>query len=401
MHMLRNYVGDEAFFASLNYYLTAHKYNTAEAHQLRLAFEKVTGKDLNWFFNQWYYNSGHPKIEVSYDYNTLEKKVAVNFLLLNKSFQFPITIDIIEKGKRTTHKAFVNGRDGSFIFSYDEIPEVIIVNADGVLLAGFQDKKSIPQLISQLKHARFFGHKKEAILGLAKHQEDKKAFNAIANAMSDPFYKVRVLALENINLINKYAKKAVIEKIKKIAASDKKTVVQAIAIETLGKLTDPEFMPIFQAALNSKSYSVLGKALVAMYYVDKNIALQMSKKLPEEVKKIIATPLTRIFIEENDDSELDFIAKNVLSGMFLDGNIRVQNLYKRAFQKIAKSNNTKAIQNLVNDLIAKGIQFKQFNFDKTALSLMQQLVQYQKDSSVSNKLKHIEIIRLGMSQLIK
>jgi aminopeptidase N len=54
LHMLRNYVGDSAFFKSLNLYLTTNKYKSAEAHQLRLAFEEITGKDLNLFFNQWY-----------------------------------------------------------------------------------------------------------------------------------------------------------------------------------------------------------------------------------------------------------------------------------------------------------------------------------------------------------
>jgi hypothetical protein len=39
-------------FKSLNLYLTTNKFKT-EAHQLRLAFEEITGKDLNWFFNQW------------------------------------------------------------------------------------------------------------------------------------------------------------------------------------------------------------------------------------------------------------------------------------------------------------------------------------------------------------
>ena len=52
-----------------------------------------------------------------------------------------------------------------------------------------------------------------------------------------------------------------------------KTLVQAEAINTLGKLTDPELKPIFSKALESKSYSVLGKALVSMYYVDKQMAI--------------------------------------------------------------------------------------------------------------------------------
>lgn len=400
LHMLKNYVGDEAFYASLNLYLTENKYKTAEVHQLRLAFEKVTGKDLNWFFNQWFFSNGHPKIQISYDYNTLEKKVTVNVYQTEGEFQFPLVIDMIKNGEVIRKNVFVKGKDASFTFPYVKIPENILVNADGVLLADFTEAKTTSQYISQLKYTTNYGHKREAILALATLQSDKKVFEAIVNAMDDAYYKIRILAIENIDLFDKSSKRKAIDRIKKIALNDPKTLVRAAAIETLGKLTNPENMPIFQEALKSKSYSVLGKTLVAIYYIDKASAIKLSKELPNDVRKIIATPLTRIFIEENDDTELEFIAKNVLSGMFVNGNTRIQELYKRAFEKIAKSNNARAIQNLVDDLIAKGIQFKQFNFDKTAINLMQQMVNFQKNSGVSNRNKHIQIIRIGLAQLV-
>src|SRR5256885_4066080 len=77
LHMLRNFVGDSAFFKSLNLYLTTNKFKSAEAHNLRLAFEEVTGKDLNWFWNQWYFGSGHPKLNITYSYNEGAKQATV------------------------------------------------------------------------------------------------------------------------------------------------------------------------------------------------------------------------------------------------------------------------------------------------------------------------------------
>jgi len=56
LHMLRYYLGDDAFFASLKHFLNKMKFKATEAHDLRLSFEEVSGKDLNWFFNQWYFN---------------------------------------------------------------------------------------------------------------------------------------------------------------------------------------------------------------------------------------------------------------------------------------------------------------------------------------------------------
>jgi aminopeptidase N len=399
VHMLRNYVGDKAFFAALKLYLTDNKYTATEVHQLRLAFEKVTGKDLNWFFNQWYFGKGHPNLQISYDYNTLEKKVTVNVLQRGVVFQFPLAIAIVEGGKVHHKSVFVDGVDTSFNFSYRKIPEVILVNSDAVLLADIEEIKTKEQYISQLKYAATYELKKQAIEELSELQDDKKVFNAIANAMNDSFYKVRKLAIESINLRDKFSKSAVIDKIKKIALNDKKTLVRAAAIETLGKLVDPQYIPIFKESLKSKSYGVLGKTLVAIYYVDKNAALKLSKELPNEVREIIATPLTRIFIEANDDSELEFIANNVLSGMFLTNDKKNKNLYNSAFEKIAKSNNARAIQNVVTDLVAKGKQYKQFDFDKTAVNLLMKMVELQKINEVADRNKHIEIIRTGMIQL--
>ncbi len=402
LHMLRNYLGDEAFYTGLNKYLTDNKYSTGEAHQLRLAFEKVTGKDLNWFFNQWYFNSGHPKLEISYDYNKLRKTVTVNIIQNQANeFKFPFAIDIFEGGKRTRHNVFVDSKDASFTFPFIKHPNLIQVNADGVLLCDINENKVLSDYIYQLKYAENYMHKKEALLEVAQRQDDKKAFNAIANAMSDDFYKIRILALENINLINKYSKKNVISKIKQIAMNDPKTLVQAAAIETLGKLTDPELKTVFEKGLKSKSYSVLGKSLVGMYYVDKALAIQKSKTLPVAVKKIIATPLTRIYLEEKDDSELTFIAGNVMSGMFLSQNKKIQSLYKKAFDKIAKSNNTDAIQNLVDDIVSKGIQYKQYNFDQVGVNLLHQIVLKQKEEKHSNSLKNTEIVKTAMAKLLE
>ena len=185
-----------------------------------------------------------------------------------------------------------------------------------------------------------------------------------------------------------------------MANSDKKTLVQAAAISTLGKLIDVEFVPIFEKALETKSYSVLGKALVAMYYVDKEKAIAKSKGLPDEVRKILATPLTQIFIEEKDDSELPFIAKSVISGMFLSNDDVTKNLFQKAFQQISESNNPEAIQNVVEDMVEKGKQYKAFNFDKVVINLMRDMVNTQKRVDKPNREKNIAIIKTAMAKLL-
>ncbi len=401
LHNLRTYLGDEAFFLGLKQYLTKYKYQDAEVSQLRLVFEELTGKDLNWFFNQWYFGANHPNIEISYDYNTLQKTVTVNIIQMQgETFQFPFAIDIFEGTKRTRHNVFVAGNDASFTFPYNKQPNLIQVNADNVLICKIYENKILSEYIFQLKNADNYAHRREALLEVVKKQEDKDAFNAVVNALNDESYKIRQLALQNIDLINKNAKKDAIAKIMNMANNDPKTIVQAEALNTLGKLTDSELKPVFAKALESKSYSVLGKALVSMYYIDKPTAIKKSKELPDEVRKILATPLTRIFIEENDETELPFIAKTVVSGMFLTNDDATKELYQKAFKQISESNNTEAIQNTVDDMVVKGIEFKGFNFDKVVINLMRKMIDDQKKANKPNRERNIEIIKTAMARLL-
>lgn len=401
LHMLRNYLGDEAFFKGLNTYLNTFKYQTAEVHQLRLIFEEITGKDLNWFFNQWYYGSNHPNIEISYDYNTLRKTVTVNIRQLQyETFKFPFTIDIFEDKNKTRHTVFVDGNDASFTFPYTKQPNLIQVNADNVLICNINENKILSEYIYQLKNADNFAHRREALFQVATKQDDKDAFEAMVAAFNDESYQIRMLALQQIDLINKFAKRDAIQKIKELANNDPKTLVQAEAISTLGKLTDPELKPIFLKALESKSYSVLGKALVSMYYIDKELAIKKSKELPDEVRKILATPLTQIFIEEKDTTELPFIAKNVVSGMFLANNNDTKVLFQKAFEQISKSNSTVAIKHLVEDMIVKGKQYKGFNFDKVLINLMRKMIDDQQKINGTNAARNIEVIKTAMAKLL-
>jgi aminopeptidase N len=401
LHMLRNYVGDAAFFESLKMYLNEYQYKSAEAHDLRLVFEEVTGKDLNWFFNQWYFGANHPKIDISYDYNKLLKTVTVNIQQLQaENFQFPLTLDIFEGSKIRRETVFIENNDASFTFDFKIQPQFIQINADGVLVCEIYENKVLSDYIFQLKNAQNYAHRKEALIEVAKKQDDKDAFTAVVSALDDASHKIRILALEKVDLINKFSKKDAIEKIMHVANSDKKTLVQAAAIETLGKLIDPELKEIFVKGLNSESYAVLGKSLVAMYYIDKDLALKKSKELPDEVRKILATPLTKIFIESNDETELPFIAKSVVSGMFLSGDDATKVLYEKAFDMISKSNNIEAIQNLVVDMVAKGNQFQKFNFDKVVINLMRTLIQDQEKSSNSNKERNIALVKEGMMGLL-
>ena len=118
LHMLRNFVGDDAFFKSLNEYLTANKFGNGSGVKLRLAFEKVTGRDLNWFFNQWYFGSGNPKLEISYGYDvpTQTSKVYIKQTQAgDKLFKLPLAIDIYNGSSKKRYTVWAENKTDTFL----------------------------------------------------------------------------------------------------------------------------------------------------------------------------------------------------------------------------------------------------------------------------------------------
>jgi len=400
LHMLRRYVGDTAFFASLNTYLTDNKYGTAEAHQLRLAFEKVTGKDLNWFFNQWYFGNGHIKLKVNYDYNTLNKTVTVTLKQSGKVFQFPLTIDIYSKNTKERNDVWISEKEHSFTYAYTELPKLIQVGARHDLLTEITVKKTLDNYLFQYNNANNFVDKLEAIEFLSKQQDQKVVFNTMVQALNDSNPTIQVKALNEIDLFNKYNKKSAIKKIEFLATKSENTLVKAAAIQVLGKLLNPIYTPVFKRGVDAVSFAVVGKSLVALYRIDKEAALLKVNSLTRKQQSELAAPLTNMYIMAQDKSKLSFIAKHVLEGMFLNQDPEIQAKYGEAFMWIAESDNAEAIQIVVDKFVELGHTYKQYNFDKLAVNMLNRMIQIQQKSTHANKEIFIKKIKVALSKLL-
>ena len=64
LRMLEKLLGPERFWASIHAYLEAHAYANATSEDLRRAILDATGRNLDWFFDQWVYGAGYPELSV-------------------------------------------------------------------------------------------------------------------------------------------------------------------------------------------------------------------------------------------------------------------------------------------------------------------------------------------------
>ena len=288
LHMLRNFIGDSAFYRSLNNYLTTNKFKSAEAHHLRLAFEDVTGRDLNWFFNQWYFSSGHPSVTIDYVYDDAAGKVNVIIQQTQKNgklFTLPIAVDIYNGPAKTRYTVWAKNAVDTFTFNYTKRPDLVNVDGDKVLLWNKKDNKTLDNFIHQYKYAGNYLDRLEAIQFASQKQDDPKALDLLKTALKDKYHGLRNAAIFSLDLENEKVKQAAEPILADLAKNDKKSTVRANAINQLGQYKKADYIPLFKAATKDSSYSVAGNALNALLEVDKDAATNIAKQLDKQPAK--------------------------------------------------------------------------------------------------------------------
>lgn len=280
LQMLRNFVGDSAFFRSLNLYLTTNKFKSAEAQQLRLAFEEVTGRDLNWFWNQWYYGSGHPVLDINYGYDDAGHRASVIVTQnTDKIFKLPVTIDVWNGNTPTHYHVWVNNKMDTFYFPAASRPALINFDADKILLAKKTENKTLQDYLFQYKNAANYVDRREAIDAALAKQTEVDAAQLLLLAVKDRYAPLREYTVTHLDMSIGQVKNAMEAPLDEMARKENDRLTKAAAIAKLGTYRFAKYETLFKSAVNDSSYTVAGNALEALNKIDTAAAYQEAQRL--------------------------------------------------------------------------------------------------------------------------
>jgi len=304
-HMLRNYVGDDAYFKSLNNYLTTNKFKPGESGQMRLAFEEVTGQDMNWFWNQWFYGSGHPIVKIDYAYDDAAGKASVIIEQTQKTdkiFRLPLAVDVYNGSVKKRYKVWTENKIDTFTFSYTQRPDLINVDADKVMLWAKTDNKTDANFIQQWKNAPLYMDRREALDYFAK-----KSMKELAEGLKDKYAALRRSTIQKLGE-SKFAKDAeVISGIENLAGTETDKKTKAAAIRFLGKLKDARYKDLFTKNVSDSSYTVSGAALQALIMLEPETAYTLAKKYSNDAKGDLGDAIAEVIMSKGNESDFEFI----------------------------------------------------------------------------------------------
>lgn len=315
LHLLRKTIGEEAFFSGLNLYLRRNAFKSVEIHDLRLAFEEVTGQDLNWFFNQWFLEKGHPELQIKYAYLEAEKKMEVSIQQTQDKtyplYRLPMEVDVYTGGKKTRSGIVVNQQAQKFLFPVSSKSDLVIVDAEKSFLGRKRDFLPIELIPSLYRQGPLFMDRLEALQkSSAALKSDSTLVDVIFEALSDPFWKIREAALKLIQgpqlLNDRFRQKA-----ESMALNDPKSLVREAALAALAGFPEDKWnKQLLEKSVQDSSYAVIGAALGTYVKLDPNAALQVAEKLDIENQDELSGEIAMVYGLAGNDSHMAYFDKS-------------------------------------------------------------------------------------------
>ena len=137
IHTLRETVGTENFWKAINLYLNRHKFQNVESPDLQKAMEETSAMNLDWFFSQWVYGAGFPKLNVKQAYNPTTKTLSLTVTQTQKldkttpsAFILPLDVEITTAKGVKTEKIEVKKRLETFLIKLDGKPREVEIDKD-------------------------------------------------------------------------------------------------------------------------------------------------------------------------------------------------------------------------------------------------------------------------------
>ena len=132
VNMLRDTLGDEAFFRGLKELFASRKYGAIRTGHFREAMEKASGRDLGAFFEGWFYSHELPKVRTSWAVVPDEagEALRVDVRQVEGVFIFPLWIEWRSGVTVHREKVLVETPNASFRLKLNGKPSRVRINPD-------------------------------------------------------------------------------------------------------------------------------------------------------------------------------------------------------------------------------------------------------------------------------
>jgi aminopeptidase N len=317
VHMLRKELGDEAFYQGIKHYLSKHAFKTVETHDLKIALEEATGRQLDTFFHQWLYRAGYPEFSVTSSWDSKQKMLRLNVRQTQKVdsetplFRVSVDVEVTTTKERRVFTILVEKAEADYYFPSESKPLMVIFDKGDHVLKTLHFPKSKEEFIYQLQHDEVLGRVRAA--RELVHFNDQSVAALISALEKDSSWAVSVAAAISLAEIKTPIVRQALEKayqqsqqaavrraciwalgnlpsderlihfLKDAIEKDSSDFVVATALQALANTKSEEAFDVISSALGRSSYRdvITNGAFTALIQLKEKRAIPLAVKFSE------------------------------------------------------------------------------------------------------------------------
>ncbi|MEM8894072.1 MAG: M1 family aminopeptidase [Bacteroidota bacterium] len=288
IHTLRHELDDEQWFAAMQDFTKTYGGKTATTEDFQSSIENTTGKDLDWFFNQWFDQVGHPIFELSSTYDDRKKEVVLSVKqvqqwdtldtqhLTNQLFKGSMTVEV---GSAIHEIEIQTQREMKFSFEADQKPSFINFDFENAWVKEVRFDQSLDAWINQYLYSKDILARTQAMtqLGMLANQSgiSKNDRSSIMSAFQgvisseDTYWRLKMTSLWQLQSMMLDADGSIqldeaTEEMLLSAIKNEESWVKSSAIWFLGMSKDPKYAQLYIDAFNDWSDRVTNAAAIAL-----------------------------------------------------------------------------------------------------------------------------------------
>jgi len=128
--MLKDLLGEEVFFKGLKEFYRANLFQVVRTADFRMAMEKVSGRDLKEFFQDWFYSERLPEVRVEKRISKISNRVNLKLTVkqLKRPMIFPLEIILETEAEKKPYVFLIKEGEQTFTLDFPGNLKKLIVN---------------------------------------------------------------------------------------------------------------------------------------------------------------------------------------------------------------------------------------------------------------------------------
>ncbi len=136
LHMLRHEIGDSTFFRLLRTYVAdpRYRFGTVTTDDFKNLAEQISGKELDWFFEQWIYRAGRPELRYAWKSQGTQLTLRMQQTQSGEGYRLPLELAAIAGADTFRFAIEHNGSCQEYVFTTSKPVERLIIDPDNWIL---------------------------------------------------------------------------------------------------------------------------------------------------------------------------------------------------------------------------------------------------------------------------